>query len=230
MDQWLNSYDKFANKQKSQDMRNRLKSKDKMQHYSAFFELYIFILFHNLGFKVEIEPISQSNKKEIDFLITCSNTGKQLYIEALTVYEGQRYFSKTSDTANAINIIVDRINEKIKSDQYAIDLNYFDGVKEADIDKQVIQEIQKWINDTPLLKNYQKQFQTWKLDLQAYQVSKPFVRIIASNNCGGVHETTGLPDRIREKIKEKAKLYYLKNKDNYKKYRKEYHLKKFYNH
>ena len=89
-EQWINIYNinKSATKEKKKDLLNRLKSKKRDQFIAAFFELYIFMLFTNLGFDVEIEPVLDDNSKP-DFLVTNIETKDQIYIEVTSISEGE---------------------------------------------------------------------------------------------------------------------------------------------
>jgi hypothetical protein len=172
---WINIYinNKSATEEKGKDLLNRLKSKKRDQFIAAFFELYIFMLFTNLGFDIEIEPVLD-NKTKPDFLLTNIETDDKIYIEVTSISEGEI----NSKREIAIDCIRDKINEQIASDKYAIDL-YWSGIcVENDINKKVMNEIKSWIANP--VSCYKKQFDNWYLKLEAKSIAKPFERIIAT--------------------------------------------------
>jgi hypothetical protein len=174
IEQWINIYNnnKSATKEKKKDLLNRLKSKKRDQFIAAFFELYIFMLFTNLGFDVEIEPVLDDNSKP-DFLVTNIETKDQIYIEVTSISEGEI----NSKRETSINCIKDKINKQIASDKYTISLYWYGICVENDINKMVVNEIKNWIAKPTSC--YEKQFDNWYLKLEAKEVTKPCKRIIA---------------------------------------------------
>jgi hypothetical protein len=60
--------------------RKELKNRFKKEFHIAFYELFLFILFKNQGFEIEIHPILKSSTKRPDFLI--KKNGVECFVEA----------------------------------------------------------------------------------------------------------------------------------------------------
>ncbi len=172
LENWFSVY--FAtDPEEAIKLKSRLKDKDDYQHYRAFFELYLFILFKNLGFKVEIEPSLTTSSKKPDFLVTDPKTGNYFYLEATTVCEGDTNVQRE----NQISLIKNNINKKIKSSTYAINLYWYGSCTKSEFDKtKCITEIQEWIKnpETP----YVKEFNQWVLKLEAVKINNPLEKIV----------------------------------------------------
>lgn len=63
-----------------QKERKELKGRFKKEFYTAFYELFLFKLFKNQGFEIEIHPPLKSSTKRPDFLI--KKNGVECYVEA----------------------------------------------------------------------------------------------------------------------------------------------------
>lgn len=174
IEKWFYVYSSTVKEPKSVDLKKRLQSDKPDQHIAAFFELYLFTLLHKSGFEIEVEP-PLKNGRHIDFLVTNPKTRDQFYLEATTISEGEVNNKREA----AINIVKDRINEQIKSPEYAINLRWFGHCQENDISKKIVKEINEWIKDPQ--SGYEKLFESWQLQLKACRVSKPYERIIASS-------------------------------------------------
>jgi hypothetical protein len=101
LETWFSRYSKI----KATDLRARFRSKDDLNHRSAFFELFIHELILKLGFAPQIHPELPSKKsKHPDFLI--ESPKETFYIEAVTT-------SNESANERAKRAIMDAIYDSI---------------------------------------------------------------------------------------------------------------------
>ncbi len=98
------------------DIKNTFISLDKRKHLSAFFEIYLFNLFKQIGMNILFHPRINSDKKTPDFLIYDKYFNK-IYVEATVVSDSD---TKTS-SKNIENQILDFLNT-IHSEYYFIGL------------------------------------------------------------------------------------------------------------
>ena len=163
LEEWFEIYS-ANNPKEAEKLRGHLLSKKDDQHFSAFFELYLFTFFKNLGFNIEIERSVEGSSKKPDFLISDPKTGKQFYLEARTACEGN--INNTRE--KAINLVIERINNKISSLNYTIELYWYGSCWEQDINKQIMKEIEEWIENPS--HSYRKEFSNWGFKLEAVSV------------------------------------------------------------
>lgn len=88
--------------------------------YDCFFELFLFRLFRQLGFEIEIHPEIPNSSKRPDFLITKEDL--EIYIEAKSVYDKSK---EEEALERKINQFYDNFS-KIKLDGFMLSLNTFD--------------------------------------------------------------------------------------------------------
>lgn len=89
------------------DMRGRFRSKDDLQHYSAFHELFLHALLLQLGCAVEIHPrLPGSETTRPDFRVTCRN-GSSFFLEAIPTSgqsgEERAALARMNDVYDALN-------------------------------------------------------------------------------------------------------------------------------
>jgi len=82
LEQWLLEY---PTRYRS-ELRQRLRSPDNSHFLSAFFELYLFILWRRLGLRVQIHPRAGGRGGRPDFLIQSAD-GERILVEAAVVDE-----------------------------------------------------------------------------------------------------------------------------------------------
>lgn len=165
LEEWFEVYS-VNNPKEAKKLRGHLISKEDDQHFSAFFELYLFTFLRNLGYEIEVEPSIANSTKNPDFLVSNPKTGKQFYLEATTVCEGEINVKREQQ----INLFIERLN-KISFSRYAIELYWYGVCSEQDISKQIINEIRLWINNP--LSSYKKEFLNWGFRLEAKKVDRP---------------------------------------------------------
>jgi hypothetical protein len=220
MNIWFEEYnEEIQESDKINDLKSRLQSKKNDQYRAAFFELYIFILLKRMGFQIVAEPTIPGYTTKPDFLATCPYTGKEFYLEATTVTEGDI----NSKRDKAIELVTEKINKHIPCSHYIIELGCYGVCKEQDVNKEIIKEIKSWINNTPLKNPKKFEFENWVLSLKAQKVSNPLnfkeiiVTIDSKVQClnrktdikkeGVTENRMDAMSRIREAILGKSKKY-----------------------
>ena len=110
LQQWLNSLPVEAH----EELISRLKSPIDHEHLAAFWELYLYELFSQLGYKLEIHPTIEGSTHRPDFLV-CLDGGPSFYMEA--VLAG---LPSKEDAAADVRLaeVFDLINEMPKSDYF----------------------------------------------------------------------------------------------------------------
>lgn len=166
MEKWFELYQiSIATDKKINDLASRFRSKDDFQFLGAFTELYTFVFLKNFGFEIIAEEETQNGKRP-DFLVKTPNSD-EFYVEVTTVSDGK--FS--NDREKAVKIVVDKIDQKIKSANYDIELKWSGKCCENDVNPKVLREIQSWI-DSPNNSIFKREFCNWTLELSPILVSE----------------------------------------------------------
>lgn len=87
--------------------KNELKKRFIKDFDSSFYELFLFTLFKNLGFTVNIHPTLQNTNKKPDFLIQKDNI--EIYVEAKVVYDKSKEQMAYERKVNEIYDQLDKI-------------------------------------------------------------------------------------------------------------------------
>lgn len=94
------------------DLRGRLRSDDNNQHSAAAWELYLYEVFTQLGFKIEIHPSVQGKNTHPDFLI--SRGTEVFYVEVLTLLEPE---ANRQEERN-VGLVYDAINRNVHHERF----------------------------------------------------------------------------------------------------------------
>lgn len=90
--------------------KRELKGRIKDDFESVFYELFLFKLFVNLGFNIEIHPILPDSSKKPDFLI--SKEGLEIYVEAKVVNDMSREQRSANNVINHFYDSIGKIDSK----------------------------------------------------------------------------------------------------------------------
>ena len=113
LQEWFDCFE--AEEKKRETLRNLFRSKNSTKHLSAFFELYLYQLMTQLGFKVEVEP--EWPIRRPDFLLT-SPTGEQILLEATSSFPDKMF-----GTAKILeNRLLDEIEKRVKSPDFFLNI------------------------------------------------------------------------------------------------------------
>ncbi|MGJ3241226.1 MAG: hypothetical protein ACFE0Q_21135, partial [Anaerolineae bacterium] len=115
---WYLSFD--ADSEKKNELKSEFCSTDDRKHFSAFFELYLYTLFNNLGYKVTVEP-TMPNGTRPDFLLTDSD-GSQMLLEATAVYPDELFGGAKMREKR----MKDEINTRIRNRDFWLNLHLID--------------------------------------------------------------------------------------------------------
>ncbi len=167
IEKWFDTYSSVVScNKKKNDLLARLRKQDNMQFLGAFTELFIFILLKNFNNEIIAEE-ELCNGTRPDFIVK-TPAGEEFYVEVTTISEKE--FNEGRKIA--INLIIDKINNKIKSSKYAINFSWHGIPFANDLNKEVLSEIHQWIKN-PNDVEFTKEFNNWTLTLLAIEVLEP---------------------------------------------------------
>ncbi len=113
LEKWFSDYPK----KEQNELRNRLRSDNDFQHYSAVFELFVHALLFKLDCKAIVHPhIGNGTNKFPDFLVE-SKGGIKFYLECVLVTDESR--EETAARAR-INAVYDALNKNLKSPNFFV--------------------------------------------------------------------------------------------------------------
>lgn len=81
LERWYADYPDYA----KEDLRRRFRQSDPHQHDGAWWELYTFSLFRNLGYTIEVHPPVEGSKKRPDMLATRKDS--RVYVECAATFD-----------------------------------------------------------------------------------------------------------------------------------------------
>lgn len=105
-------FSEFPDNEKS-ELKNRMKK----DFYPAFYELFLFKLFKNLGFKITVHPKVPNSNKRPDFLIKKGDL--EIYIEAKVDKDKSK---ETEASERKLSEFYDNIN-KLKTENFFLNIN-----------------------------------------------------------------------------------------------------------
>lgn len=109
-------YLKFYPKEHIKEMLIRLNSNDRHIKQSAYFEVFCYNFFYNKGFKIDLHPIMENNKRP-DFKVY--NDEISFYMEAIVIAE-----EKYKKIENAQNKVISYLRANLTVFKYYILLNF----------------------------------------------------------------------------------------------------------
>jgi hypothetical protein len=128
------SYAAFPDEHKH-GLVTRLRDDDERQHLPAWWELYTFILFDRLGYRVEVHPELLGSKKNPDFLV--SKGSSSMYVEAALVFNDD-------PNSDAWNWVCDCVNDA-KNPDFMVDLAIPTVGKHRPAAQKIIDPLQDWL-------------------------------------------------------------------------------------
>lgn len=82
LEEWFREYPMDA----AADLAGRFRDSNPLQHFAAWWELYLFTLYRRLGYSVTVHLTVSGTAKQPDFLVTRGD--EELYVEAAAVFSG----------------------------------------------------------------------------------------------------------------------------------------------
>ena len=193
----------------------RFKSSNDACHYSAFWELYTYILFYNQGFNIKLHPILITSNNHNDFEILDGN--KTLcYVEATVSYDNNLITSKRKQE----NIIIEYINDHLTSDKIIFQIEFISKSNNTTSFKKIVyflrksletldlNELNKIINqkDYEKIPKYEWKEDNWHIVFTPFiNESKTQCRLIASHDLGPIYADN--KSSIQRSIQKKANKY-----------------------
>jgi hypothetical protein len=115
LEDWFSRYPK----QSKDELRASFRSRDDVQHRSAFFELYIHELLLVHGYQVEVHPKLGKTTKRPDFL--ARRNGQEVYVEAVVATNSS---SQEASAEARLNQVYDALN-KVNSPNFFIGIEVY---------------------------------------------------------------------------------------------------------
>ncbi len=134
---WVDRFASLHDKMAINDLVGRLRSKDDIAFYAAFWELYLHEFFARLGFTIEVHPESGKDARP-DFRLT--RDGREMYLEAVmpNPRAGRSNESKGSKT------VIEYIDAAFDPD-FSVSVRFVAGSASAPSKKEVAREVEGWL-------------------------------------------------------------------------------------
>ena len=128
-------YADFPNEHK-RGLVSRLREDDERQHLPAWWELYTFTLFNQLGYTIEVPPeTARQHQENPDFLVTKGTLS--MYVEAAVVFNDE-------PNSDAWNWVCDYVNDA-ESDGFMVDLEIPTVGARRPAARKIIEPLEKWL-------------------------------------------------------------------------------------
>jgi len=134
---WVGRFASLHDDAAISDLVGRLRSKEDIAFYAAFWELYLHELFVRLGFNIEVHPESGKDTRP-DFRLT--RDGREIYLEAVmpNPRAGRSKESKGSRT------VIEYIDAAFDPD-FSVSLRFVAGSGSVPSKKEVVRVVQAWL-------------------------------------------------------------------------------------
>ena len=133
---WVDRFASLHDEPAANDLLGRLRSKEDINFYPAFWELYLHELFVRVGFDIEVHPESGSTRP--DFRMT--RTGREMYLEAVmpNPRAGRSNESKGSKT------VIEYMDAAFDPD-FSLSVRFVTGSGNVPSKKQVVRKVEGWL-------------------------------------------------------------------------------------
>ncbi len=135
---WFNEFNASPDKRKA--LCKTFRSLKDDEHLSAFFELYLYQLFKNQNFEIEVEPEWEQGKP--DFLLTSSD-GKKILLEATATYPDREF----GEAKKLEEMVLDHLDEFLDSPDFFMHIKIVDSPKNPPPYAQIRRYLQKQLKD-----------------------------------------------------------------------------------
>ncbi|MEK6273079.1 MAG: hypothetical protein AABM42_10600 [Actinomycetota bacterium] len=134
---WVDRFASLQDDTAANDLVGRLRSKDDIAFYAAFWELYLHELFVRLGFNIEVHPESGKDTRP-DFRMT--REGREMYLEAVmpNPRAGRSNESKGSKT------VIEYIDAAFDPD-FSLSVRFVAGSGSVPSKKEVVRGVEGWL-------------------------------------------------------------------------------------
>lgn len=134
---WVERFASIHDDAAVNDLVGRLRSKDDIAFYAAFWELYLHELFVRMGFDIEVHPESGKETRP-DFRMT--RDGRVMYLEA--VMPNPR--AGRSNESKGAKTVVDYVDAAFDPD-FSLSLRFVVGGGGVPSKKEVVREVEGWL-------------------------------------------------------------------------------------
>ena len=138
-----------------QDIRSRVRSKDRNDSYTAIWELYLHEFLCRMGYSVTVHPVLPDSSKRIDFLASiCEN--ELFYLEATTAFPSRKN-QATDARINQVYAVLDLID----SPDYFLEVRQIEGGPNTPPPAGKLRNaVNEWMESL----NYEDEFRRFKYD------------------------------------------------------------------
>ncbi|OMB90993.1 hypothetical protein A5746_02050 [Mycolicibacterium conceptionense] len=119
------------------DLRARFRQDDERQHLAAWWELYIFVLFRQLGYQVDVHPEVEGTSKRPDFRV--ANDSRTFYVECTTMID----YDEWTDSDHGAWVL-DCINS-VENPDFMVDLTLDQAGTQRPRSREIKIPIQAWL-------------------------------------------------------------------------------------
>jgi hypothetical protein len=170
---WFASLAAHQSEEAARDMRGRLRSKQTLQFYGAFWELYLHEAFTRLGFDIESHPQSSKDTRP-DFLLTREK--ERFYMEAVMPSPS----TDEEEGPASVQTVTEYVDGARHPDFY-LSLHSISAGQSTPKKAQVTKEVEAWLNtlewcdwwtapgsaSSPALPRTELTVRDWKLEVSA---------------------------------------------------------------
>jgi len=156
------------------DLRARFRDKDPTQHFAAWWELYVYRLFNQLGFRVDVHPDLAEVSGRPDFRVTGPESS--FLVEAATTFSGIVDENRNGTREGWIMAAI----EEVKAPDFFVGIDFEKVGMERPSVRQVVAPVEAWLSGLdpdaiadPTLKNAPKrvfEVRDWEFELTALPV------------------------------------------------------------
>lgn len=196
-------YLKFFPKEHIEEILIRLNSNDRHISQSAYFEVFCYNFFYNKGFRIDLHPIMENNKRP-DFKVY--NDKISFYLEAIVIAE-----EKYKKVESAQNKVISYLKENLTDFKYYIFLSF--SIINIDIElrkkrlKEFILNIAENLNDTNYSgKIYEFEDNGWIIDISFFAKTDEYSEDIISSISPGYSSKDDYR-YVKKSLKKKASKY-----------------------
>ncbi len=134
---WLDRFASLHDDAAVSDLVGRLRSKEDIAFYAAFWELYLHELFVRLGFDIEVHPESEKDTCP-DFRL--SRDGREIYLEAVMPNPRAGRFKGSKGSKTVIEYV-----DAAFDPNFSVSLRFVAGSGSVPSKKEVVRVVESWL-------------------------------------------------------------------------------------
>ncbi len=208
LDLW---FSEFPNDE-AEDLRGRFRDGDPTQHKAAWWELYLYRLFRQLGFQIEVHPDLPNTSAHPDFRITGPNGS--FLLEAAAVFSGVMGEARHGEREEWILAAL----EEIVDPNFSVAVSFSTAGMARPKRREITAPVKAWLNRldpdsiNPEIERREFAFRDWRIELTPLPVSpssrgKSSHRLvgITSGHAGATNDIKKLESTLERKRRKYGK-------------------------